>query len=435
MSTIPDQANPPHVPQPVLILNQYYAPDVASTGHLLHELAGDLAKQGFPVKVITCRPSYGPRETWVACPLRENKDGVDVRRMLTTRFSKDGMIGRAVNITTFFLPLLVRMLLTSRKDTVHLYTTNPPFLGVIGAVVSLFRRHRYVQLLHDSHPQVGVWVGKVRSGSLVERLWHRVNRLMYKRAQQTIVLCEAAKKLVCETYGIAPERVHVIHNWADPRELTPKPKVESEFAKQHGLVEPFTLMYSGNLGLYYEFETVLRAAEILKHENFRLVLVGSGGRKGWIAEEIKRRNLTNTLLLPYQPYERLSDSLSASDAQLVTIAKGIEGISFPSKLYSAMAVARPIVALSESWSEMRQIVEGNRVGRWSEIGDAEALVKVLREMMADREACRVMGLNARRTLEEKFTIGVAAKAYGEVLREAGVTRAGVSDPGSRLGEA
>ncbi len=418
MTTPPD----PIASQPVLILNQYYAPDVASTGHLLHELAGDLAKQGFPVKVITCRPSYGPRETWVPCALRENRDGVEVRRMVTTRFSKDGMVGRAANITTFFLPLLVRMLLTSRKDCVHLYTTNPPFLGIIGAVVSLFRRHRYVQLLHDSHPQVGVWVGKVRAGSLVERLWHRINRLMYKRAQQTIVLCEAAKTLVCDTYGVAPERVHVIHNWADPKELTPKAKVDSDFAKQHGLVEPFTLMYSGNLGLYYEFETVMEAADRLRNENFRLVLVGSGGRKGWIAEEIKRRGLTNTLLLPYQPYEGLSDSLSASDAQLVTIAKGIEGISFPSKLYSAMAVARPIVALSESWSEMRTIVESNHVGRWSEIGDADSLVKILREMMADREACRVMGLNARRTLEEKFTISVAAKAYGEVLREAGVTR-------------
>jgi glycosyltransferase involved in cell wall biosynthesis len=241
---------------------------------------------------------------------------------------------------------------------------------------------------------------------------------MYKRAEQTIVLCEAAKTLVCETYGIPADRVHVIHNWADPRELTPKPKPESDFARQHGLIEPFTLMYSGNLGLYYEFETVLKAAETLKNENFRLVLVGSGGRKGWIAEEIRRRNLTNTLLLPYQPFERLSDSLSASDAQLVTIAKGIEGISFPSKLYSAMAVARPIVALSEPRSEMRQIVEENRVGRWSEVGDADALVTVLRSMMADREECRRMGENARRTLEEKFTISVAAKAYGEVLSQA-----------------
>lgn len=405
-------------PTKVTILNQYYSPDVASTGHLLHELATDLVKQGYEVRVRTCRPCYGPPETWVECPLREMKDGVDVRRMWSTRFSKDRMVGRALNIVTFFVPLFIRMLLTSKSDRVYLYTTNPPFLGIIGALVSLIRTHHYVQLLHDSHPQLGVWVGKVKRGSLVERIWHRMNRVMYRRASRTIVLCEAAKRLVSDTYGIAPDKIHVIHNWADPGSLTPKPKPESEFAKTHGLVEPFTLMYSGNLGLYYEFETVLEAAERLKDENFRLVLVGSGGRKQWIADEIERRKLKNTLLLNYQPFEKLSDSLSASDAQLVTIAKGIEGISFPSKLYSALAVARPIIALSEPSSEMRNMVEGAGVGRWFPIGDADALVKGLREMMADKAGCARMGQGARALLENTYTLPIAAKAYGEVLKAA-----------------
>jgi len=405
-------------PTKVMILNQYYAPDVASTGHLLHELATDLAKQGFGVRVLTCRPCYGPPETWVACPLREHKDGVSVRRMWSTRFSKDRMVGRALNIVTFFVPLFFRMLFTSKRDYVYLYTTNPPFLGIIGALVSLLRAHRYVQLLHDSHPQLGVWVGKVKRGSMVERIWHRLNRVMYRRASRTIVLCEAAKSLVAEAYGIPRSKIDVIHNWADPASLTPKPKSESEFAKAHGLVEPFTLMYSGNLGLYYEFETVLEAAERLRDENFRLVLVGSGGRKQWIAEEIERRKLKNTLLLPYQPFEKLSDSLSASDAQLVTIAKGIEGISFPSKLYSALAVARPIIALSEPNSEMRNMVEGAGVGRWFPIGDADALVAGLRQMMADKAGCERMGLGARALLETTYTLPIAARAYGEVLRAA-----------------
>ena len=408
--------------QPVLILNQYYAPDIASTGHLLDELARDLATQGFPVKVITCRPSYGPPDTWVPCPLREHTDGVQIHRMVTTRYSKDRMVGRAINIFTFFFPLFVRMLFMSRKHDVHLYTTNPPFLGVIGATVSLFRRHRYVQLLHDAHPQVGVWVKKIKAGGFIDRTWNLVNKFIYRRAERTIVLCDAAKKLVCETYGIAPDKVHVIHNWADPNLLSPKPKAESDFAKANGLVEPFTVMYSGNIGLYYEFETILEAAERLKNENFRLVLVGGGGRRKWVENEIQRRNLTNVQMHPYQPFEKLSDSMSASDAQLVTIAKGIEGISFPSKLYSSLAVGRPIVALSESWSEMRGMVGDNKAGRWSALGDPASLVKILREMMADPEGCRQMGLNARKTLEEKFTVSVAAKAYGEVLERAGQGR-------------
>jgi glycosyltransferase involved in cell wall biosynthesis len=418
---MPDEVPNPHPdssmssPPPVLILNQYYAPDVASTGHLLHELAKELASLSFKVKVITCRPCYGPPHTWVWCPLREKKDGVDVHRMLTTRFSKDGMIGRAINAATFFVPLFLRMLLTSRSSTVHLYTTNPPFLGIIGAIVSIFRRHRYVQLLHDSYPHLAVWVGKVRAGSFVERMWHRVNRLTYRRAKRTIVLCEAAKKLVCDTYGVNPERVHVIHNWADGQDMMPRNKNDSQFARDHGLIEPFTLMYSGNLGLYYEFETLLAAANTLRQDNFRLVLVGAGGRRSWIADEIKRRNLTNTLLLPYQPFATLSDSLSAADAQVVSIAKGIEGISFPSKLYSALSVGRPIIALSEAHSEMRRMVEDASVGRWFEIGKPENLVAGLRAMMKDPVACARMGRDARTLFEERHTIQVAAKAYGEIL--------------------
>ncbi|MFN9969939.1 MAG: glycosyltransferase, partial [Phycisphaerae bacterium] len=112
------------------------------------------------------------------------------------------------------------------------------------------------------------------------------NKLIYRRAEHTIVLCESAKKLVCENYGLDPKRVHVIYNWADANELRPKPKNESTFAKEHGLIDPFTVLYSGNLGLYYDFETLLGAAELLQNENFRLVLVGAGGRKSWIEEQI-----------------------------------------------------------------------------------------------------------------------------------------------------
>ncbi len=402
----------------VLILNQFYVPDVASTGHLLHELATDLVRRGFFVQVDTCRPCYGPRETWQPVELREWRDGVYVRRLITTRFSKDKLPGRILNFLTFMVPLTLRMLLLSRRDTVHLYTTNPPFLGIIGAVVSVVRRHRYVKLLHDAYPDMAVWVGTIKKGGLIERFWHRVNKLIYRQAEQTIVLCESAKKLVCETYGLDPARVHVIYNWADARELTAKPKAESAFAKTHGLIEPFTLMYSGNLGLYYDFETLLGAAELLKKENFRLVLVGAGGRRAWIEDQIAKRGLKNTIVLPYQPFEKLPDSLTACDASLVTIAKGVEGISFPSKLYSSLAVGRPIIAISEERSELRQLVDEHDVGMWFKVGNAIGLANGIREMIADPGMTKRKGRNARALFEREFTLEAAGEKYAKVLLEA-----------------
>ncbi len=399
----------------LVILNQYYVPDVASTGHLLHELAAELASQGWDVSVITCRPSYGPRESWQPAPRKEVHDGVRVHRMWTTRFSKDNLLGRACNYFSFFGQLALRMLLTSRHDVVYLYTTNPPFLGAIGGFVSIFRRHTYVKLLHDAYPQLAIWVGTIKKDGFVARVWHALNRLAYGRASQNIVLCKAAKKLVADTYGLEDSRIHVIPNWADEDKLVPMPKAECECAKEHGLLEPFTVLYSGNLGLYYEFETIMEAAEQLKDENFKLVFVGSGGRKGWIADEIKKRGLTNTIMLPYQPFERLNDSLNSCDASLVTIAKGIEGISYPSKLYSSLAVGKPILALSEKESELREILENYDMGVWAELGDADTLVAGIRGLMADPELAARQGRNCRKRFEERYTRTVAAKAYGDVF--------------------
>ncbi len=405
----------------VVILNQYYVPDVASTGHLLHELAVELADLGFEVEVLTGRPSYGPPESWEDCPLFEHTDGVTIRRLKVSRFDKNFLPGRAVNYLTFVVPMILRVLLTSRRDTVYLYTTNPPFLGAIGAFVSLFRRHRYVTLLHDAYPQLGVWVGTFKKGSLIERAWLALNRFKYRRSREAIVLCSAAKDLVCRTYPIDASRVHVIPNWADGDDLRPKDKSESSVAIEHGLTDDFVLLYSGNMGLYYEFETVLDAAEMLKGERFKLVLIGGGGKKKWIEEQVEQRGLTNVRILPYQPFDKLPDSLNACDASLVSIAKGIEGISFPSKLYTSLAVGKAIVALSEGWSELRRVVEHNDCGIWCELGDGAGLAAKLRELMRDPDRTRRMGANARRVFDAGYTRQVCAAKYAEVLRLADPT--------------
>ena len=404
----------------VTILNQYYVPDVASTGHLLHELANYLSGRNMAVRVITSRPSYGPPDTWQPCPTRElTPQGVRVHRMRTTRLSKNRLLGRLLNSTTFLLPLMVRMLLTSRRRAVYLYTTNPPYLGIVGAFVSLLRRHRYVVLLHDSYPQLAVLVGTIRGGSLIDHTWHALNRFIYRRATRTIVLCKAAKHLVCETYGIDEARVHVISNWADGRALYPCRKSETAFAREHGLVEPFVLLYSGNLGLYYEFNNLLEAARQLRDEPFRLVLVGAGGQGADIKRRIESMDLANTLLLPYQPFDTINDSLNACDASLVTIARGVEGISYPSKLYSSLAIGKPVLAISESDSELREIVEQHEVGRWIEIDDIEVLVREIRGLMADPAACEAMGRRARAVFEADYTIEASGSKYAEVLRPSG----------------
>lgn len=401
----------------VVIVNQYYLPDIAATGQLLHQLASELVRCGLDVHVLTAPPSYGPRETRVACPAREVRAGVSIRRVWIPRLSKDRFSGRLLGLVTFLSQVGGRTLV-GRGDELYVYVTNPPFLGIVASLISLVRRHRYAILLHDAYPEIAVRVGTIRAGGVIERVWRRLNRIAYRRAVFTVVLCKATRKLICNRYGISGERVHVIHNWADGRTLQPKPKNESRFALEHDLLAPFTLLYSGNIGLIYDFEGILEAADALRDERFRLVFIGSGGKRAWLEQQVRTRRLDNVRLFPYQPLERLSETLNACDASLVTIAKGVEGLSFPSKFYAALAVGKPVLALSEPDSELRALVESYDAGCWADIGDGVAVATRVREMMSSPEHCAVQGANARRLFEQRFTCHHAAREFAKVLRNA-----------------
>jgi glycosyltransferase involved in cell wall biosynthesis len=210
--------------------------------------------------------------------------------------------------------------------------------------------------------------------------------------------------------------VQVIHNWADPKLLFPVPKAECAFARQHGYDRRYTLLYSGNLGLYYEFDTLLEAASRLRDDpDFRLVFVGAGGRRAYIERRIAELGLRSVEMHQYQPFEALNDSLNSCDASLVTIAKGVEGISFPSKFYSSLAVGKPVLALSEAGSELRDMVRDSGGGLWSPIGDVDALVANILALRADKARAEAMGRAARAAMERRYTIQAAAQQYLRVV--------------------
>jgi glycosyltransferase involved in cell wall biosynthesis len=243
-----------------------------------------------------------------------------------------------------------------------------------------------------------------------------MNRLFYRRARQTIVLCDRAKDLVVREYGVSPDRVQVIHNWADPKVLRPIPKGDCAFARQHGYDQKFTLLYSGNLGLYYEFDTMLEAASRLRDDpGFRLVFVGAGGKKSYIERRVAELGLPNVDVHQYQPFESLNDSLNSCDASMVTIAKGVEGISFPSKFYSSLAVGKPVLALSEPGSELRRMVADSGSGLWSPIGDVDALLSNISAIRGDPTRAAAMGRAAREAMERHYTIHAATREYLRVV--------------------
>jgi glycosyltransferase involved in cell wall biosynthesis len=401
------------------VLTEYFHPEEAATARLLTDLAVGLT-DGFDVEVLTGRPSYHPADRDRSVPRESVHEGVRVRRVRSTRFDKDRLGLRVCNWLTFLLAVTVRLLRGSRDVT--LVVSNPPLLPFAAWVEHRLRGTPYVYLVHDLYPEFPVALGLLDPEGSLARLWGRAARLLYRDADRVIVLGESMRERVlarmADDPGFDPSSVVVVHNWEDPTFVEPKPKAESDVAHERGTVEPFTLVYSGNLGRFHDLETAVDAIGRLEREgrSVRFLVVGEGARKADLERYVADAGIGSVEFLPFQPAARVPETLTAGDATLVGVRPEVAGACVSSKLYSSLAAGRPVLAVTGADDEVRRIVESCDAGAWVEPGDDERAAAVLRSWMDDPEEASRLGTNARCCLEGRFTRDRAVTAYRDVLR-------------------
>ena len=77
--------------------------------------------------------------------------------------------------------------------------------------------------------------------------------------------------------------------------MAPLPDPAPEVPKLDG---GFSVLFAGNIGEAQDFESILRAAELLKNRpDIRFLIVGDGRQLDWVTREIEFRGLTESVLL------------------------------------------------------------------------------------------------------------------------------------------
>ncbi|HEY6329162.1 MAG TPA: glycosyltransferase family 4 protein, partial [Blastocatellia bacterium] len=207
-------------------------------------------------------------------------------------------------------------------------------------------------------------------------------------------------------------KMDTIHNWADGAAIKPLPDKENGFAAEYDLTGRFVVMFSGNLGKVNDFDTVLESARLLKRRaDIRFVFIGDGAKRKEIQDYIRTNDLTNVLMLPYQPREALPRTIAAGHASLVTLADGLAGLSVPSKSYAIMAAGRPILFVGDKKSGIARIVRRYRCGEVISAGDSARLTRVIETWAGDRYRPERMGRNARAAFEKYFDRKIAVDSY------------------------
>ena len=397
----------------LLIITQFFPPDYAATGQLIQELAIQLGKENIQVNVFTGQPGYA--FTQKKAPTSETQEQVNIRRSRSSQLWSQRIRGKAVNGILFSIRAGLHLLKCARKNDIVLLTTAPPFLSIVGYVANLFCGLDYVCLVYDLYPDAAVELGVVSHGHFITKIWHQVNRLVWQRSKQIVVLSNTMKERIVAQHPQFSNKIAVIHNWADANWIKPLTKQENWFARQHGIDRKFTVLYSGNLGRCHDVETIVGAIQLLRNQPVQFVFIGAGAKHDLCRQQVIEHQLDNCLFLPYQDRSHLPYSLTACDLALVTIAPGLEGVVAPSKLYGIMAAGRAIAAICEPHSYLRQLISQANCGGYFDNYNSQGLANFISFLAANPSIAKAMGHAGRKHMEDNFTPQIIARQYSQVL--------------------
>jgi glycosyltransferase involved in cell wall biosynthesis len=292
-------------------------------------------------------------------------------------------------------------LLFCKKPSRILVVTNPPTAPFVTALVASLRNIPFHIVVFDLYPEALEQAGMSSEKSWLFKRWQSNNRWTFKKAKGLITLSESMKQAV--TPYTTADKVQIIFNWADTEYIRPIERQQNPFAVKHGLLDKFVVLYSGNMGLTHDLESLIEAAAILRdRKEIVFCLVGEGGKKSRLKSIATNHKLTNVLFLPYQDAVNFPLAMASADIGIVTLGTGGEGISVPSKTYVNMAAGLCIIAISPAKSELNRIVETFSLGHAVLPNQPVQLAEYIRALASSPEELGQFKLHSRQA-SFKFT--------------------------------
>jgi putative colanic acid biosynthesis glycosyltransferase WcaI len=388
-----------NLPVRILLLNLYYPPDTSATANMAQTIANALAHK-HDLTILCGRPSYDPLELRHWRLFQTERAGtLRIVRVGSTAFPRFNMNKRVLNYLTY-VALAVPGALFLRCDLV-LAMTDPPFEGIVGAFVALLKRKPYLYNIRDLYPDMAVG-GSIVEPGLLPRVWERLHRWALRRATCVIVLGEDMRARIISK-GVNPDRIEIVRDGAEiPPSGSPEPQLDQEVIQAIRGEFKFVLLHAGNLGFYGAWETLLAAASKFVAEGIGIVFVGQGAERARLVSVAA--HLPNVKFLPFFPPSQIPSVLSAPDAHLITIKRGLEGVVVPSKLYGILAAGKPIVAVAPPECDVVALAEKQGFGVAADPDRPEELAKLICQLASSPGKLHEMARAAR----------AAAPAYDRV---------------------
>lgn len=384
-----------------LVLNQYALPrsEAGGTRHI------DLFSRvhGWEPLIVASRRNHYTQEIFETADER-------FKLAWVPPYSGTG-ISRIAGWAIFAIQAAVIGLTRRRVDVV--YASTPQMLvPVAGVLVSKFRRIPLVVEVRDLWPESIVGVGALRRGSHFHRALMNLERWIYRRADQIVVVTPGWGEHF-NRLGIDAKRVHVISNGSETQDFVvseDRDSLRSEFGLQG-----FTAIYAGAQGPANALDLLLDAAKELPE--ISILLVGAGSQTARLLRRAADEGLSNVEFRNPVSKEQLPRLLTACDVGIHSVEPLpvlTQGVS-PNKLFDYMASGIPVVSNAEEG--LRDIILDDMCGR---LGAPDSLADCLRQVYeATDEQRTAWGERGRQLVSTRFSRSAAAAKLESLLQSTG----------------
>lgn len=393
----------------ILFLCQFFYPEYISSAQLPYETVQDLHDSGFSVGVLCGYPHEYYRGEKV--PYYDDSEGFSVHRLRYIQTGRKGFLGRLVNYFSFIISVMFHIFEISRYRAVAVYS-NPPIAPWIAAIACRLFGSKLVFICYDAYPEVAVQMGALREQSLIHRLMNHINHMVFSHADAVVALSSEMKRFLAENRPIAPERIHVIPNWADDVYGTQREIANPIFRK---LRDRFVVSYFGNMGTAQDMKTIVDAIRILNnHHDVYFLFAGHGNKKDEIERIVREEKIENASVYDFLHGDDFADALSVSNAALVSLEESLSGICVPSKTYTYMMYGLPILAVMNESDIVSDLNDG--AGIWVRKNQFRELANAIVSLAQNPERAESMGEKSREIFLEKYTRRICTDKYVKLFR-------------------
>ena len=382
----------------ILLLNQFFWPDGAPTAVCLTDLARRLAENGHSVTVLCGRSSYSSTPQTGAAP------AVQVERVREWRFRR-APLARVLSYATFLVAAAWRALRVPRPELV-LTMTTPPGLAWVGTLLKFLRGVRHVQWEMDLYPDIAVAAGAFSARNPLARLTAFVLDGARRRADVIVALGECMKRRL-SAHGVPPGRIRVCEIWTDGRDLQAQP---------FPAPSPLRILYSGNLGMAHDVDTVAVVLHRLAGDSrFEFVFQGGGPRHAELQNLCRLHAISNVHFAAYCPRSDLAANLGRAHIGLVTQRNTALGSVVPSKLYTFMAAGRPVIFVGPHLASAAQTIRRFRCGWQVDCGDTGGMVALLSHLASHPDEIHAAGFRARSAFSSHYDLPIGVQRMTEAI--------------------